>query len=204
MAQQDIKYFTEAQIKRIRKHLVTRLNDAKGSRRSCKAEIRQLMAFDILINTGLRCFELANLKCGDLKLGYDERKIYVRRGKRNISAHVSIPPKLKEDLKKFLKWKQKNGELVDDEAQLFLGERGPWTKDAVAQFFRDRLNELDMREPGKNVHALRHSFAMQYYKKTKDIMAVKKQMRHLNLRSTMVYATTTDEDIREQTEEGIW
>ncbi len=40
----------------------------------------------------------------------------------------------------------------------------------------------------KNIHALRHSFAINVYRKTKDILLVKTALGHRSLANTMIYA----------------
>jgi hypothetical protein len=51
-----------------------------------------------------------NLRCGDLKLGYAESKIFVRDGKGGISGHVVVPESLKKHLKVFIGWKENQRE----------------------------------------------------------------------------------------------
>ena len=53
------------------------------------------------------------------------------------------------------------------------------------------------------VHALRHSYAVELYSKDKDLRAVQKQLRHVSIQSTLVYADVTDESIGNQIR-GLW
>jgi site-specific recombinase XerD len=65
------------------------------------------------------------------------------------------------------------------------------------------LKKLGLYENGKSVHALRHSYAVELYSKEKDQRAVQKQLRHVSIQSTLVYADVTDETISEQIK-GLW
>ena len=56
---------------------------------------------------------------------------------------------------------------------------------------------------GKSVHSLRHSYAVKLYAVEKDLRAVQKQLRHVSIQSTMVYADVTDEAIGDQIK-GLW
>ena len=165
-----VKYFSEKQIKMIRR-AVRDQADIDEKKKNVTA-IKEWMVIDLLTSTGLRVSESANLRCGDLKLGYSESKIFVRDGKGHQSAHVVIPDSLKKHLKTFLGWKQQQGESVGDSDFLFIGQRGAWTSQAIQQIVKKYLRKLGLYERGKSVHSLRHSYAVELYSKMKDLRAV--------------------------------
>jgi integrase/recombinase XerD len=196
-----IKYFNAKQVKLIRRQArdEAELDDQKGK----ITGIREWMAIDILTSTGLRVSEAANLRCGDLKLGYGESKIFVREGKGKISGHVIVNESLKKHLKQFLNWKKGRGEAIKEDDYLFVGQRGKWTGQAIQQIVKKYLKQLDLYTPGKSVHALRHSYAVELYSKEKNLREVQKQLRHASIQSTLVYADISDENISEQIK-GLW
>lgn len=196
-----VKYFNEKQIKMIRRAVrdQAEIDERKGN----VTGIKEWMVVDLLTSTGLRVSEAANLRCGDLKIGYTENKIFVREGKGHISGHVIIAESLKKHLKTFLSWKQKQGESVGNDDFLFLGQRGSWTSQAVQQIVKKYLKQLNLYEKGKSVHALRHSYAVRLYSVEKDLRVVQKQLRHVSIQSTLVYADVTDETIEGQIK-GLW
>jgi len=165
--------------------------------------IREWMAIDLLTSTGLRVSEAANLKCGDLKIGYSESKIFIHNGKGCISGHIIIHEALKKHLKQFLAFKQASGEGIREDDFLFLGQRGKWTSQAIQQLVKKYLKALNLYEPGKAVHALRHSYGVELYSKEKDLRAVQKQLRHISIQSTLIYADVTEEAIASQIK-GLW
>jgi integrase/recombinase XerD len=196
-----IKYFNAQQIKLLRRTVKDQaaLDGQKGK----VTGVREWMAMDILTSTGMRVSEVANLRCGDLKIGYSESKIHVRQGKGDISGHVVINDGLKKHLKLFLRWKEDRREAVGEEDALFVGQRGIWTSQAIQQIVKKYLRELGLYEKRKSVHALRHSYAVELYSKAKDLRVVQKQLRHVSIQSTLVYADVTDESIGDQIK-GLW
>ena len=192
-----IKYYSEKQIRLLRRTVRDRAD--KGT----LTGIREWMVIDLLTCTGLRVFEAANLRCGDLKIGYGQSAIFVRDGKGSLSGHVQIPEALKRHLKWFLKWKQDTGEAIGQDDHLFFGQRGPWTSQAVQQIVKKYLKALVLYESGKSVHALRHSYAVQLYAQEKDLRAVQKQLRHRSIKNTQIYADVSNEAIKAQVQR-LW
>ena len=77
-----VKYFNEKQIKMIRRAVRDQadIDKKKGN----ITGIKEWLVIDLLTCTGLRVSEAANLRCGDLKIGYSESKIFIRDGKGHI------------------------------------------------------------------------------------------------------------------------
>jgi integrase/recombinase XerD len=127
----------------------------------------------------------------------------VREGKGSVSGHVEIPDSLKKHLKQFLRWKEIRGEFSGNDDYLFVGQRGPWSSQAIQQVVKKYLKALGLYESGKSAHALRHSYAVQLYAKEKDLRAVQKQLRHVSIQSTLIYADVSKDEIRNQIK-GLW
>ena len=186
------RYFTEKQVKLIRR-------TARDAARLGKLkDARNWMLIDLLTSSGLREAEAADVRVGDLKLGYDEAAIFVRNGKGGRTRMVQIPASLKTHLKSFLRWKSERGEPVGNDDHLFTGQRGPWTVAAVSQSVRRVLETCGLYEPGKCVHALRHSYAVALYRRERDLRCVQRQLGHASIQTTQIYADCLPEDIREQ------
>lgn len=196
-----VKYFNPNQIKLLRR---TARDKAELDLKKDKVTgVRDWMAIDLLTCTGLRVSEAANLCCGNLKLGYGENKIFVRKGKGSISGSVVINESLKKHLKQFLSWKADRKEPIGEDDPLFVGQRGKWTSQAIQQTVKKYLKTLGLYEEGKSVHSLRHSYGVELYSKDKDLRAVQKQLRHISIQSTLIYADVTDENISQQIK-GLW
>lgn len=196
-----VKYFNEKQIKLLRR--MVRDKAEMDEKRGKVTAIREWMVIDLLTSTGLRVSEAANLRCGDIKVGYAESKIFVREGKGRQSGHVIVADALKRHLKAFVGWKKEAGEPTGDDDFLFVGQRGRWTSQAIQQIVKKYLKALNIYEQGKSVHALRHAYAVELYSKQRDLRVVQKQLRHASIQSTLVYADVTDEAISDQIK-GLW
>lgn len=196
-----IKYYSEKQIKLLRRTVRNQaeIDKTKGN----ITAVKEWMAIDILTSTGVRVSEAANIRCGDCKIGYGSSEIFIREGKGSKSRHVQIPASLKKHLKQFLRWKPEKGESTDHDAHLFIGQRGEWTSQAVQQIVKKYLKQLGLYEPGKSCHALRHSYAVQFYRQQRDLRALMKQLGHANIQSTQIYADVLKEDIHNQLR-GLW
>ena len=195
------KYYGKGQIRLLRR---TAKDQSILDRQKGKVTgIREWMAIDILTSTGVRVAEAANIRCGDLKLGYSESEILIREGKGCRSRTIQIPESLKKHLKQFLRWKQGRGDPVEEEDHLFIGQRGHWTPQAIQQIVKKYLRLLGLYESGKSAHALRHSYAVEFYRREKDLRALQKQLGHSSIQTTQIYADVTKEDTQSQLR-GLW
>ncbi len=195
------KYFTQPQIKLIRRTARDAAQLALG--KGQVTGVRVWMLIDLLTYTGLREAESADLRIGDLRLGYGEAAIFVASGKGGRSRTVQIPPALKTHLRNFIRWKAARSEPVGETDPLFWGQRGPWTVAAIQQAVKGVLSECGLYERGKSVHALRHSYAVALYRQERDLRAVQKQLGHADISTTQIYADVLDEDIQAQLN-GLW
>jgi len=191
------KFFSEREIKMLRKH-----SRDKAETGNLK-DVRNWMIIDLLTSSGLREFEACSLQIKHLKIGHGHSEILVENGKGGISGTTIIPASLKSHLKAFLSWKQGRGEAIGDDSYLFVGQRGPWTVRAVQESVKNSLRATGLYETGKAVHSLRHSFATELYRKTKDLRLVQKQLRHKSISSTTIYADVTNSEIEESVK-GLW
>jgi len=69
------------------------------------------------------------------------------------SRHIQIPRSLKQHLKRFLKFKQERGEAITSDSHLFIGQRGPWTSQAIQQIVKKYAEEAGVRA---TPHTFRH------------------------------------------------
>lgn len=196
-----IKYFTEQQVKLIRR--TVRDQAILDMDRNQVTAVREWMTVDLLTSSGLRVSEAANVRCGDVRAGYGECALFVRDGKGAKSRTVQIPDSLKKHVKQFITWKQTRGEPTGPDDHLFVGQRGPWTAQAIQQLVKKYLNALGLYESEKSVHALRHSYAVEFYRQEKDLRALQKQLGHSSVQTTQIYADVTVQDIQKQIR-GLW
>lgn len=196
-----VKYYSDQQIKLIRRTVRDRAS--LDIERGQITAIREWMAVDLITSSGIRVSEAANIRCGDLKAGYGESSIFIRDGKGAKSRTVQIPDALKRHLKQFIVWKASRGEPTGQDDFLFTGQRGPWTAQAIQFLVKKYLKALGLYENEKSVHALRHSYAVEFYRQEKDLRALQKQLGHSSVETTQIYADVSVQDIQKQIR-GLW
>jgi integrase len=130
-------------------------------------DTRNCLALLLALKTGGRAQEILNLKKSDLNSS--DETIYIQGLKGSNDREIPIKPALFRLLSKY-------ASSVDGEL-LF-----PISYNRFRQIW-------DIYRPApKKLHSLRHTFAIQLYRKTKDIRLVQVALGHRNVMNTMIYA----------------
>ncbi|MEK6554422.1 MAG: site-specific integrase [Bdellovibrionota bacterium] len=130
-------------------------------------DTRNCLALLLALKTGGRAQEILNLRKSSLN-AYEE-SVLIEGLKGSNDREIPIQPALFKKLMAYAK-------TVEGEV-LF-----PITYNRFRQIW-------DLYRPApKKLHALRHTFAIQLYKKTKDIRLVQVALGHRNVMNTMIYA----------------
>lgn len=140
--------------------LLERLDGAK------RKEARNVLMIRLLLKTGARASELLAVRPMDLHI--ETHSVFIMGLKEGKDRELPIPHQLF--------------------SQLHDMATGPRDK----PIFPIALRTLqgiwyDLRPCEKKLHALRHTFAFNLYKNTKDILLVKMALGHKSIQSTMVY-----------------
>lgn len=146
-------------------HEVARLREILVAFRD--QDYRNTILLDVALHTGARAMEILNLTKVDLN-PFDET-VYIRGLKGSNDREIPLPGPVFGRLKK----------LADNVST-----------DRVFDISYDRLYQvwLNYRPVQKKFHALRHTFAIELYKKTKDIRLLMVALGHRNITNTMIYA----------------
>lgn len=134
---------------------------------SMRQEIRDALCLTLALKTGARATELLLIKKSDLN-SYDET-VFIKGIKGSNDRELPIAPELFAVLMQY-------SENI--------------TTDRLFPFGYHRLRQVwDWYRPvPKKFHSLRHTFAIQLYKKTKDLRLVQFALGHRNITNTMIYA----------------
>ncbi len=127
---------------------------------------RNSLIIRVALATGARATEILNLT----RLDFFEanKSLFFRGLKGSNDREIPLPNDLYKDIKSYLQTVQ--GERLFPIAY--------WALNRMWHFYR----------PGpKKFHALRHTFALELYKKTKDIRLVQLALGHRNIQSTEIY-----------------
>jgi integrase/recombinase XerC len=128
---------------------------------------RNCLAIWLALKTGARAQELLNLKKSSLNL-YDET-VLIQGLKGSNDREIPLHSKLFKKLTAYA---------------------NDVPSDQIFSITYNRLRDIwtDYRPVQKKFHSLRHTFAIQLYKKTKDIRLVQVALGHRNVMNTMIYA----------------
>lgn len=168
----------------------------RGAESGDSYAVRNAAIIEVLLGTGLRVSEVCALVIGDLFLDAGAANVLVRRGKGGKGGLVPINDALANYLRRFLDAKTGNGEPARGTDPLFLSERrGHLCRSAVHRIWKAALAGAGL-ETRWGVHATRHSYAVEVYRKTKDLRLTQRLLRHSSPGITQVYANLLDDDVR--------
>jgi site-specific recombinase XerD len=153
--------------------------------------LRNLCLLRLMLNTGLRAAEVLNLKVSDIDL--PRGKVMVKQGKGKKDRTLWIGVKDLGLLKKWLKFK---AQLPESEF-LFTTRAGERLQDRYLRFMVKRLARQAGIDKDVHPHMLRHTFATDLLRKTKNIRLAQKALGHAQITSTQVYTHIVDDELEE-------
>ena len=190
--QREIRYLTTEELLRFRRHAEARA--LQGREKGTVGAVRAWALLDTLLSSGLRASEAADLRVVDCLLGYGQASLVVRQGKGGKRREVFIAQELKTHLKAFLTWKRAHGEDVSEGAPVFVGQRGPLTRNGVWRVVKGLMAAVGL-DPRYATHSCRHSYATHLYRASgNDLEVVQEQLGHASIKTTTIYAKVTKED----------
>ena len=133
-----------------------------------------------MLHCGLRVSEVINLRPGNINI--TKGKLRVESGKGNKDRDLAIPEYLIDLLNN---WRKKRPEST----YFFSTLKGK-------KLSIKHLQQMVKRYAGKaginkriSPHTLRHTYAIQYYKQTKDIETLRRILGHSDISTTTIYST---------------
>jgi site-specific recombinase XerD len=143
--------------------------------------------FHLLLATGIRLCSALALDVLDVDL--HEGMVALRTSKGNHPERVFLGRTIREHLMEYM-------------ASLFAGPLFP-SRDGSRLSHRhaQRRFSMWMKKAGvtrpASIHSLRHSFGCDLYRRTGDILLVKEALLHRSICSTLVYARTDEDRLRQ-------
>lgn len=134
-----------------------------------KTDARNTCLIELALSTGARASELLNLRWVDLDSS--EKTVFIKGLKGSNDREIPIKNALFDRIKA----------LKDPTQDL---------KTSVFKISYPRLVQIwnDYKPVNKKFHSLRHTFALNLYKKTRDLRLVQVALGHRNIQNTIVYA----------------
>ena len=149
---------------------------------------RDTAIFRVLVSSGIRKSELANLDIEDVDL--ERRRLTIREGKGNKDRTAIISSECADAISAYLLRR----EDVETDA-LFLSRYGNrLTANGVYQLVKRTVARTDI-EPNVKVHTFRATFAHRLKENGADIYRIKELLGHDDIRSTMVYLRMVPDEL---------
>lgn len=125
---------------------------------------RDQVLIEVALATGARESELLNIRARDLVASTNSVQIYGLKGSRD--RLLPLKPELFARLQAVCKGGERPFDISAQRVRFIWGKIRPWPK---------------------KFHSLRHTFAIELYRRTKDIYLVKAALGHKSLNNTMIY-----------------
>lgn len=172
-----INVFTEDEIIRM-------LNTLKGNK---FLPIRDKAILSILVDCGLRCSELLNLKLNDISENY----ITIREPKNRKDRLVSLSPYTKKAIIRYLRCRESYfiNKSLEADGHLFLSYRGKkMTVEAVERVVKIAGKKAKVNEQVRcSPHTLRHFYAVFSLKQNLDLYSLSINLGHSDVSVTSKY-----------------
>ena len=178
------------------KKLRLKLNEAKNKalKESKIIPVRNWFMVELGLFTGLRVEEMVNLKESDFHLKGGHSSLTVKHGKGDKPRTVYLPETFKDECLFYSGWKEK---AMTQSDYLFTNSSGrQLTKRALQKAFK-RCLMLAGLESHYSIHCLRHTYGSFLYKSSvHNLRMVQEQLGHSSIRTTQVYASLMNEDVK--------
>ena len=165
----------------------------------------------LMLRTGLRLSEVINLRWGSLDLRTGRVKVVEGKGNKDRILWIN-----NETLEKLRNWRQRQMEEVGDMEFVFTTSTGNQLKsrDVRSMIYRyakkagiqkevekkytdkegNKFNET-YKEKKVKPHTLRHTFATDLLRETKNLRVVQKALGHSDISTTQIYTHIVDEEL---------
>lgn len=162
---------------------------------------RNRVMIQLMFNTGLRLSEAINLKWDDIDFLSETLMVREGKGAKDRTLYIKDNNWRGDDDKRALhEWKER---IVKElgylpENVFCTTSKHASGKPLQPRYIQDVIRRLSSRAGiKKNVspHTLRHTFATDLYRMTKDIVVVKNALGHSDLSTTMIYISLVNGDV---------
>jgi len=148
--------------------------------------LRNKIIMSLMLHCGIRLSEVTNLRPGNINL--TKGKLRVESGKGKKDRGLAIPDYLTDLLKAWRNIRPKSN-------YFFSTLKGRKLSDRYIQQMVKRYAQKAGIEKKISPHTLRHTYATQYYKQTKDIETLRRILGHSDISTTTIYITLANIDV---------
>jgi integrase/recombinase XerD len=154
---------------------------------------RNHLMMKLMLDIGLRLSEATSLKWKHIDLM--SGKLMIRDGKGAKDRTLWVGEK---DIELLRKWRERQLEVTDNNQDyVFTTLKGTPVNNRYVQSLVKRYGKKAGINKNISPHTLRHTFATDLYRETKNIRIVQKALGHSDLSSTMIYTHIVDDELEE-------
>ncbi|MBA7611911.1 Tyrosine recombinase XerD [subsurface metagenome] len=154
---------------------------------------RNHLMMKLILDIGLRLSEATNLKWKHVDL--ISGKVMVRDGKGAKDRTLWVGEK---DIELLRKWRERQLKVTDNNPKYVLTTlKGAPVNNRYVQSIVKRYSKKAGINKNISPHTLRHTFATDLYRETKNIRIVQKALGHSDLSTTMIYTHIVDDELEE-------
>lgn len=155
-------------------------------RSACNSE-KERALIELLVSSGVRCEELTNLSIEDINIR--ERMVIVQNGKGGKGRKTFMSDVAADHIEKYL------NERNDEHIVLFASKQG---RKYTVGGIRNLIRKIGTRAGVDNTHPhrFRRTFATNLYKRGMDLHEIQRLMGHSDVKTTLEYIYTDDDQIK--------
>lgn len=153
---------------------------------------RNKTAVKLMLATGLRLSEIQNLKWHDINLTTGQLKVVQGKGAKDRILYVGDD--MLEDLKA---WRERQFKEWGETEYVFTTRNlKQWDAKAARKMLSIYTEKAGI-DKHITPHTLRHTFATDLLRETKNIRLVQKALGHADISTTMIYTHIVDEELED-------
>jgi len=163
--------------------------------------LRNKAIISLMANCGLRVSEVVNLKPGDLNISKNKLRVKNSKGGKDRDI-LSINPETINLLKEWKKRKPKSEyffctirENKSTGNLKFASRKGSRLSVRTIQSTLKNYAKKAGIKKDISPHTLRHTFATEYYRQSKDLETLRMILGHVSINTTQIYVTLANIDI---------
>ncbi|WP_455539510.1 tyrosine-type recombinase/integrase [Terrisporobacter sp.] len=144
---------------------------------------------NMFLNTGLRLSEMLNLKWKNVNLMTGQLKVVQGKGDKDRILWINDSM-----LQELCNWREDQSEKLGKVDYIFSTREGKRLKDSD---IRQMVYKYSQKALNKRIspHTLRHTYATDLLRETKNIRLVQKALGHADLSTTMIYTHIVDDEM---------
>jgi integrase/recombinase XerD len=153
---------------------------------------RNKLLMQFMLDSGARISEAVNLKWDHVNLM--SGSILIKQGKNSKDRYIWIRSILLDDMRK---WRERQIKKLGLIEYVFTTGKGSQMGQRYIQVMVKRYGKKAGLIKDITPHKLRHTFATDFYKRTKDILKTGKALGHADVSTTMIYTHVVDADLED-------